>query len=195
MEATIRGSANHAGTTPMAMRRDALSAAAELIVAVRDVAERIGGAQVATVGAIQASPNLVNVIAREARLTIDLRNTDDAALARAEADVRAAANRIAKARGLTIDLRPTQRTRPVVFDPDVVGLVESVAGDLGLPVRRMTSGAGHDAQMMAAICPAGMIFVPSIGGISHNPREDTRAEDLEAGANALLHTMLRLALA
>ncbi|WP_372782909.1 Zn-dependent hydrolase [Phenylobacterium sp.] len=192
-ELTIRGVSNHAGTTPMDLRRDAGFCAAAVAVFVRELAQRMGGAQVATVGQMQLSPNLVNVIAREARLSVDLRNTDDLRLQAAEAELTDFLALLALREGVTIESRPLARTEPVVFDLDVLTVIEAVAADLGQPIRRMTSGAGHDAQMIARIAPAAMIFVPSIGGVSHNPREDTRIEHLEIGANVLLHTMLRLA--
>lgn len=191
-EVTIRGNANHAGTTPMKDRRDAAYCAARVAVGVRDIALRMGGSQVATVGAMQLSPNLVNVIAREARLTVDLRNTDDDKLKAAERDLDQLLEDLAARERVTVTVRELVRTRPVYFDERIVQAVEAVAGELGKPVRRMTSGAGHDAQMMSRICPTGMIFVPSIGGVSHNPREDTSAEHLEVGANTLLRTMIRL---
>jgi N-carbamoyl-L-amino-acid hydrolase len=192
-EVVVRGSANHAGTTPMPLRRDAAYVAAQVVVFVRGLATRMGGAQVSTVGSMQLSPNLVNVIAREARFTVDLRNTDDDLLRAAEAELEAYLVELAQAEGVTIETRDLARTPPVVFSPTVVAAIEQVCADLQQPVLRMTSGAGHDAQMMARICPAAMIFVPSIKGVSHNPREDTRAADLELGANVLLRTMLALA--
>ena len=152
----------------------------------------MGTSQVATVGQLRLSPNLINVIPREARLAVDLRNTDARRLAAAELELAAFLNDFAKAEGVTITVRPLVRTDPVRFDERVVREIENVSRDLGHPARRMTSGAGHDAQMIARIAPSAMIFVPSIAGISHNPRENTSAEHLALGANTLLHTMLRL---
>lgn len=192
-EVTIGGVSNHAGTTPMAMRRDAGVAAAKIVCFVHELAWRMGGSQVGTVGAIRLSPNLINVIPREAVLTIDLRNTDEARLQSAEAEVQGFMAAMRRSGDLQISTRRLARFEPVVFDPDIVATIQDVCAALGHPARRMTSGAGHDAQMMARICPTAMIFTPSIGGISHNPREATAPEHLEIGANALLHTMLRLA--
>lgn len=191
-EITIRGVSNHAGTTPMALRHDAAYCAAAVTVFVRELAERTGPGQVATVGQIRLSPNLVNVIAREARLSVDLRNTDDARLRSAEAELVEFLSALARREKVEIEARRLVRTEPVRFDDRVLAAIEAAAADLGQPVRRMTSGAGHDAQMIARIAPAAMIFVPSIGGVSHNPREDTTAEHLELGANVLLRTMLKL---
>lgn len=192
-ELTIRGTSNHAGTTPMTMRRDAAYCAARVGVFVRDLARRMGGSQVATVGSIRLVPNLVNVIAREATVTVDLRNTDDALLVEAQQELTAFLDELAREQGVEIESRWLARSDSVRFDAGVLAAIEQAALDLNQPIRRMTSGAGHDAQMIARICPAAMIFVPSIDGISHNPRESTTPEHLEIGANVLLHTMLRLA--
>lgn len=192
-EVIFRGVSNHAGTTPMNLRRDAGVCAAEVATFVRGLALRMGRSQVATVGRIEFSPNLVNVIPREARLSIDLRNTDEGLLREAEGEVASFIQAVAVREGVSVEVRPLVRTEPVRFDESVVSLIEQVSVDLGQSSRRMTSGAGHDAQMVAQIAPAAMIFVPSLDGVSHNPREDTRVEHLEIGANVLLHTMLRLA--
>jgi N-carbamoyl-L-amino-acid hydrolase len=153
----------------------------------------MGGAQVGTVGAIRLVPNLINVIAREATVTVDLRNTDEALLQEAERRLAAYLDEIAKAEGLAIATRQLARFQPVRFDPAIVAAIEDVADGLGHQIRRMISGAGHDAQMMARICPTAMIFVPSVKGISHNPAEHTEPEHLRLGADMLLHTLLRLA--
>jgi N-carbamoyl-L-amino-acid hydrolase len=125
-------------------------------------------------------------------LTVDLRNTDGAMLEVAERRLAEACDDLARAEGVTIGTRTLARFDPVDFDPEIVELVERTATGLGHPVRRLPSGAGHDAQMMARVCPAGMVFVPSIGGISHNPAEDTRPEDLVAGAEVLLAVVREL---
>jgi len=192
-EFTIQGVSNHAGTTPMRMRHDAGYVACAIAAQARELARSLGGDQVATVGAIQLTPNLVNVIANRAVFTVDLRNTDETVLREAERRLHAFAAAAAAAEGVTLTHRSLARFEPVAFDPGVVELVESTARRLGHPVRRLPSGAGHDAQMLARVCPAGMIFVPSVGGISHNVREFTASADIEAGANVLLHTMLALA--
>ena len=172
-EFTISGVSNHAGTTPMRLRHDAGYAAAAIAVAARRIAGEIGGYQVATVGVTELDPNLVNVIARTARITVDLRNTDEALLQKAEALLKAAVDEIAESEGVTISSRTLARFEPVAFAPEMVDLIETTAKDQGLSTRRMPSGAGHDAQMFAPHCPTTMIFVPSQGGISHNI-EDTR---------------------
>ncbi|MCY3648124.1 MAG: Zn-dependent hydrolase [Acidimicrobiaceae bacterium] len=192
-EVNITGQSNHAGTTPMSMRRDAGLAAGELVVAVRRIADEMGGTQVGTVGALRLHPDLVNVVAARAQLIIDLRNTDDDDLQSAERRLLTEVKRIADSEDVEIDTKWVARFEPVVFDPRVVELVESNASALGLSVRRMPSGAGHDAQILAAVCPAGMVFVPSVKGISHNPAEYTEPDDLIAGANVLLNTVVTLA--
>jgi len=192
-EFTVHGVANHAGTTPMHLRHDAGYVACEIASEARRIAREMGGNQVATVGAIDLSPNLVNVIAYKAVFTVDLRNTDETALQHAERRLHTYAREIAGSEGVKISARRLARFEPVAFDPATVTLVEETALSLGFSVKRMPSGAGHDAQMLARVCPAAMIFVPSVGGISHNVKEFTTTAQLEAGANVLLHTLLRLA--
>lgn len=192
-EFTVLGVSNHAGTTPMRLRHDAGYVACAIAHHAREIARSLGGDQVATVGAIKLSPNLVNVIANQAVFTVDLRNTDEALLQEAERRLHAFATGVAQAEGVELSHRSLARFEPVAFDPGVVGLVEATARRLGHSVRRLPSGAGHDAQMLARVCPAGMVFVPSVGGISHNVKEFTALPDLEAGANVLLHTLLALA--
>ena len=192
-EFSVRGVSNHAGTTPMRMRHDAGYVASAIAVKARQIASSMGGNQVATVGAMTLSPNLVNVIAYKAVFTVDLRNTDEAALRDAERQLSDYALEIAASEGVEISTRCLARFEPVLFDPASVALVEDTARALGFAVRRLPSGAGHDAQMLARICPTAMIFVPSAGGISHNVKEYTAPADLEAGANVLLHCLLKLA--
>ena len=192
-EFTVLGVSNHAGTTPMRLRHDAGYVACAVAHHARQIAREMGGNQVATVGAIDLSPNLVNVIAYKAVFTVDLRNTDELALQEAERRLHAFAREIGGSEGVTISTRSLARFEPVGFDPGTVSLVEDTARKLGFTVKRMPSGAGHDAQMLARVCPTAMIFVPSAGGISHNVKEYTAQADIEAGANVLLHTLLQLA--
>jgi N-carbamoyl-L-amino-acid hydrolase len=192
-ELTLTGQSNHAGTTPMRLRRDAGYAAAEVAVAVRRLAADLGGHQVGTVGRIDLHPNLVNVVAARATLTLDLRNTDEAVLATSERGLRARVDEIAAAEGVTASWRSLARFAPVAFAEDVISLVERAAGDRGHTVMRLPSGAGHDAQMLARMCPTGMVFVPSRGGVSHNPAEFTEPEDLAAGCQVLADVLVELA--
>jgi beta-ureidopropionase / N-carbamoyl-L-amino-acid hydrolase len=192
-EFTLTGQANHAGTTPMGMRRDAGFVAAAIAVHARQLAKELGGHQVATVGALTLTPNLVNVVAERAVMTIDLRNTDNERLKEAESRLAAFAEATAKAEGVRLESRPLARFDPVAFAPHLVARVEAIAREFELPVKRLPSGAGHDAQMLAAVCPACMIFTPSAGGISHNIAEYTKPEDLAAGADVLLRLVTELA--
>lgn len=192
-ELTITGQSNHAGTTPMRLRHDAGYCAAAVTNFVRILAREMGGSQVATVGKIDLHPNLINVIAARATLTVDLRNTDETLLRQAEDDLAEFLKTLAREEGVSITSRQLARFEPVIFDAAVVQRIESVTRTLGYSQRRMTSGAGHDAQMLARVCPTAMIFVPSVKGISHNPAEHTASADLAAGCNVLLHTLLELA--
>jgi N-carbamoyl-L-amino-acid hydrolase len=192
-EITIEGQSNHAGTTPMTMRRDAGYAAARVAAEVRRLANELGPPQVGTVGSLRLHPDLVNVVAARATLTVDLRNTDDAALQAAEDRLAAFLMRLAEDEGVAISSRSLARFEPVEFNRHVVDLVEATAKRLGHSTMRLPSGAGHDAQMLARVCPSGMVFVPSVAGISHNPAEYTAPDDLVAGANVLLQVMLDLA--
>jgi N-carbamoyl-L-amino-acid hydrolase len=191
---TIDGEANHAGTTPMAMRRDAGQAAARVMTFLRERATGSNAQTVATVGCIAFEPNAINVIPSRAVFTVDLRNPVEAQLRDEEASLARFMMELAEADGVTIAVERLARFEPVVFDQAIVRSIEAAAAVQGLRCRRMTSGAGHDAQMMARICPAAMIFVPSIGGISHNPSELTSPVDLEAGANILLAVVQQLVL-
>lgn len=192
-EIEIRGTSNHAGTTPMALRRDAGWAAGSIINFVRELAQELGGDQVATVGRIEFFPNLVNVVPNRAVLTVDLRNTDEKRLRIAEARLAAHLDALRDAEKVEISTRKLARFAPVRFDPAMCERIETHARALGLATRRMPSGAGHDAQMLAAVCPTAMIFVPSVDGISHNVREYTHARHIEAGAQVLLAVLTELA--
>jgi N-carbamoyl-L-amino-acid hydrolase len=189
-EVTLTGQSAHAGTTPMRLRRDPGVVAAQVVTFVRELTRELGGDQVATVGRIELHPNLVNVVPATVTMTVDLRNTDEATLRVAETRFADELARLAAAEGVTYTTRPLARFEPVEFDPSMIDLVESAAVQLGCSTRRMPSGAGHDAQMLARVCPTAMIFVPSANGLSHNIAEHTDAADLERGANVLLHVLL-----
>lgn len=191
-EVTIVGQSNHAGTTPMRLRHDAGYCAAAIGHFLRQLAREMGGNQVATMGKVDLHPNLINVIAARAKVTVDLRNTDEAALRQAEQRFAEFLKQLAADEGVRIEARSLARFEPVIFDRGVAELIARTAQRLGHSCRPMTSGAGHDAQMIARIAPTAMIFVPSIRGISHNPAEDTKPEHLAAGADVLLHTLLEL---
>lgn len=192
-ELTLIGQSNHAGTTPMALRRDAGYGAGAIIAAVRDITAQIGDTQVGTVGKIELAPNIINVVPGRATLTVDLRNSDAAQLQKSEKLLGHFLLGLAEQEGLEIQQKQLVRFDPVKFDPGIVDMIEQHAGRLGQSCKRMTSGAGHDAQMMARICPSAMIFVPSRDGVSHNPAEYTDDKHLENGANLLLNVVLAMA--
>jgi beta-ureidopropionase / N-carbamoyl-L-amino-acid hydrolase len=190
---TIEGVANHAGTTPTNMRRDAGLAAARVITYLRDQANASNGTTVATVGTIEFKPNAVNVIPSLATFTVDLRDPNEQRLKEEEKALANYLKELAISEEVSITTEQLVRFNPVTFDQTIVEMIEQAASGRGLHSRRMTSGAGHDAQMMARICPTAMIFVPSIDGISHNPKEFTKDTDLVAGANVLLDVVSNLA--
>lgn len=192
-ELTIEGTSNHAGTTPMGMRQDAGYAASAISCGVRNITREMGGNQVGTCGRIHLEPNLVNVIARKAVMTVDLRNTDSTKMRESEERLDALIEQVEQDANVQISKRRLCRFEPVPFDEKIVALVGKAAEESGLSYRRMPSGAGHDAGLMAGMCPAGMIFVPSVNGISHNVEELTLDHHLEAGANILLKCALELA--
>jgi N-carbamoyl-L-amino-acid hydrolase len=192
-EVTIEGQSNHAGTTPMSMRHDPAYVAASLAVFLRQLSQRFGGHQVCTVGKIDLFPNLINVVPAKAVLTLDVRNTNEQLLQQAEQEITDYIAQLELSEGVTITRRPLARFEPVEFDEGVTSLIEDIAQSHGHSVQRMPSGAGHDAQMLARVCPTSMIFVPSEKGISHNPAEYTSQEDITNGANVLLQAMLALA--
>lgn len=189
-EYRITGVSNHAGTTPMRLRHDAGYVAAAIAVEARRLASEFGGNQVATVGVNELRPNLVNVIANQALVTVDLRNTDDALLNQAEARMAGFVRQTARAEDVNVQTRTLARFAPVEFNAAMIALVEENAKTLGHSVRRLPSGAGHDAQMFAPNCPTAMIFVPSRDGISHNINEYTEPAHIQAGANTLLQAVM-----
>lgn len=188
---TIEGAANHAGTTPTRMRKDAGLAAAKVNVFARELVTKSGG--VATVGTIAFEPGAVNVIPSRAVFTLDLRNPDKAKLDSDDAAIGAYLKELEKSDGVRITSEHMTCFDPVPFDDGICRIIEKSAQNRGLSVRRMVSGAGQDAQMLARICPTAMIFVPSVNGISHNPRELTHDEDVINGANVLLDVLKELA--
>jgi beta-ureidopropionase / N-carbamoyl-L-amino-acid hydrolase len=191
-ELTITGQSNHAGTTPMSLRHDAGYAAARIATFIRELAIGIGHPQVGTCGAITLHPNLINVVAAKAVITVDLRNTNETILAASERRLADCIHELEKTEGVTITSRVLARFEPVQFDERVIALVEKTISALGSTVKRLPSGAGHDAQMLARMCPTAMIFTQSHKGISHNPAEFTGPEDLVMGADILLQVMLQL---
>lgn len=192
-DVVVKGTPNHAGTTPMKDRQDALIAAAQLTLAVREIVMAEVGAQVGTVGHLEVSPNAVNVIPGEVRMSIEVRDLSTAKLDRLGEKIRTRAAAIATETRTQITIRSNGHNESAVASPEIQRVIEASARKLNLKTRHLPSGAGHDAQQMAKLMPMGMIFVPSIGGISHSPREFTPWQDCTNGANVLLETVLELA--
>ena len=189
----LAGEANQVGPTPMEGRHDALVAAAEMILAVRALPARMGGNMVATVGEIQNYPNSRNIIPDRVHFTVDIRSWDDEHALKSWDLLKKDFQDIAARHGTPIKIDETWRVAHAPFDEKLVQRVLETAGQLGCSSLHMVSGAGHDASYMNQVCPTAMIFVPSIGGRSHVEVENTRWEDCEAGANVLLHCILKTA--
>ena len=186
----ITGVANHAGTTPMAERQDALIAASQLTLAVREAATARPGRQVGTVGRLEVTPNSPNVIPGQVMLSVELRDLSEDVLRSLAEDIRARAALIARDTRTEITMSLASRNPPALAHAPVQQAIARATDRAGLTAMRLPSGAGHDAQMIAALCPMGMIFVPSIGGVSHSPRELTTWEDCARGATVLLDAVL-----
>ncbi len=193
LEVTVRGRPDHAGTTPMDLRRDALAGAAAMIQAIESIARSLGKPAVATVGKIRAEPDQINVIPGLVAFTVDLRHPDLGARRALEDRIRSLCGTIASERSLGLEIRVLQERSPVPMHPEVRRLLARAAQDSGSNATEMVSGAGHDAQILAARCRVGMLFVPSIGGRSHCPEESTRPEDLELGTRVLARALDLLA--
>src|SRR5215813_13682337 len=191
-DVTVEGFANHAGTTPMNQRRDALLAAAKFIEAVNRIVTSVPGRQVGTVGKLQAWPGAYNVIPGKVVLGLELRDLDATKIQTLFRKIRDESAQIAKSTGTTFEFTETNSIVPAPTDERLRKLIDETAKSLGLSTKWLPSGAGHDAQEIARIGPVGMIFVPSVGGISHSPKEFSRPEDIANGANVLLNTLLRL---
>jgi len=190
---TFEGEARHAGTTPMDARRDAAVGAAAFVVGVRDVVSRTFPGCVATVGDIATEPGSFNVVPGRARLRLECRSLDGAQLDRLEEALVGRARAEATAFGLDVTVERVGRVEPAPTDSDVRGALADAAAALGLTTMELPSGAGHDAQSLSAVTPTGMVFVPSRGGVSHDPAEQTAWEDCLNGANVLLHATVALA--
>lgn len=189
---TFRGKANHAGTTPMHLRKDALVGASELVLAVRETVHQLGGRLVGTVGFMEITPGGVNVVPGAVRMSIELRDMEASITTEATKRLAERAREIADRYGLTVEFREAPSIPGVPTDETMQAIIEDEAQALGLSAKRMISGAGHDAEHMATICPTGMIFVPSKGGISHSPAEWTEWDDAANGAQVLLNSVVRL---
>jgi N-carbamoyl-L-amino-acid hydrolase len=188
----VKGFANHAGTTPMGERRDALLAAAKVVEAVREIATRASGRQVGTVGRFEVFPNAPNVIPGLVKLSVEFRDLSAATIARLGEETTARLQQIARETGTEITMVRALHDDPALADVRIQKQIEAAAATLGLTTLHLPSGAGHDAQNLAKLAPMGMIFIPSIGGISHSPKELSRWSDCANGADVLLRTVLRV---
>jgi len=192
-DVTIIGFANHAGTTPMLRRQDAILAAAKLIVAVNEAALSTPGRQVATVGRVRAEPGAPNVVPGKVVMSLEIRDLTSEKIQLIFSKIEKAAQIIAVESGTQISFAAVDVTAvPAPTDKRMREIISAAADELGLSQKLMPSGAGHDAQDIAKIAPTGMIFIPSVGGISHSPNEYSRPEDMANGANVLLQTILRI---
>ncbi len=191
----FRGQADHSGTTPMAMRKDALVAAGYLITYIDEVCREHAdeGGVVGTVGAIKVEPGVINAIPGRVELQVDVRSIDSSSKRKAAGLIRKRARRIASERGMKVEVLTIRDEEPVPLHPRVISLIRATCEERAVPFEVMPSGAGHDAMQMARITPTGMIFIPSINGVSHNPTEWTDPEDICLGAQLLVETLLRAA--
>jgi N-carbamoyl-L-amino-acid hydrolase len=193
LKVRVGGMNSHAGTTPMEVRRDPLLGASRMVDAIDRIARTLRPDAVATVGEFAVGPGSINVINQEVRFSIDVRCPEEPALEELKSRVVAACEEIVEAMGLSMEMEEIWNVPPTVFADPIVGAVERAAQGLGLPARRIISGAGHDAKYLADICPTGMIFIPCKDGISHNETEDVLPEHAAAGADVLVNAMLDLA--
>src|SRR6266478_6561409 len=193
LEVTVTGRSDHAGTTPMDLRLDALAGAAAMVQAVESIAKSLGRPAVATVGKLEVEPDQINVVPGRVVFTVDLRHPDLAGRRALEERVRSLCDTISQERRLGLAIRTLQEKPPVAMHPDVRALLARAAKECGVQAAEMVSGAGHDAQILAARCKVGMLFVPSIGGRSHCPEEATSPEHLELGTTVLRKALELLA--
>jgi hydantoinase/carbamoylase family amidase len=191
LELTFDGRANHAGTTPMDLRHDALTVAARVVVEAEDLGRR-GGARVITVGRLEVSPGARNVVPGQVRMSVDIRDADDGRVRAATTELTHRARDLAGRAGVTATAVALAAEPAVPTDPGIRTAIEKAAAHHGYPTLRLPSGAGHDTQVMAALAPVGMIFVPSVGGVSHSPHERTSPDDLIAGLRVLHDTVVEL---
>lgn len=189
----VSGTANHAGTTPMGLRRDALAGTAEMLLALEQSAVMAGDPLVATTGRLEVIPGTPNVIPGEVQFTVDIRHSDAELLASFCSEIITGFERIAEVRGLELEVTQTLATTPAPMNKELCGALEQICLEQGRTFRSMVSGAGHDAQLFAPQCPAAMIFVPSRAGVSHSPEEYSSPKELAAGLDVLTALLYKLA--
>jgi beta-ureidopropionase / N-carbamoyl-L-amino-acid hydrolase len=193
IEVTVEGQSDHAGPSPMRLRHDALAAAAQIVSGVERIALERDEIAVATVGRLTVEPNIINTIPGKVTFSVDFRHPEPAVLEAQVKRLEELAARVAEERGVRVSLNRFWTSEATPFDPNVVAAIERAVDRLGLPGHTLWSGAGHDAKYLADVCPSGMIFVRSRGGLSHCEAEYSTPEDIEAGANVLLFAALALA--
>lgn len=195
LELTLEGTANHSGTTPMSMRADAFTGLSQVARCIPDVIENVGTEQSRiTIGHVTLTPNQPHTIPGKAVFSVILRDTSEAVMQSLKKTFLEQAQTCAARQGLELDIVQRSWLPPSPLDAELADLLQSTADDLGLTAKRMPSGAGHDAQTMQSICSSGLIFVPSRKGISHAPEEFSAWEDIEKGANLMLHALMKLAM-
>jgi N-carbamoyl-L-amino-acid hydrolase len=192
-EVTVTGQTDHAGPSPMHLRHDALTAAAEIILGVEQIAKQRDETAVATVGRIAAQPNIINTIPGQVVFSADFRHSDPTILEGQVGKLHELVDDVASRRGVDVTIERFWTSEPTPFDPTVQAAVRDAATALDIPVGELWSGAGHDAKYLADVCPSGMIFVRSEGGLSHCEAEYSTPADIEAGANLLLNAAINLA--
>ncbi|MBB3981326.1 hydantoinase/carbamoylase family amidase [Sphingobium fontiphilum] len=192
LSAIVTGQANHAGTTTMALRRDALTGAAEMMLAIEGIARDDASDLVATVGRIEALPGAPNVVPGEVRFSIDIRSGDPARRDRAAQAILVALEHVASSRGLAVAVEQVHDLPASPCDPALMDMMDAALADAGHPPFRLVSGAGHDAMAMAALCPTAMLFIRCRAGISHNPAEHIDPADAEAAFQAMLGFIRKL---
>jgi allantoate deiminase len=193
LEVTVTGRPDHAGTTPMDLRLDALTGAAAMVHAVESIAKSLGKPAVATVGTLEVEPDQINVVPGKVVFTVDLRHSDLSGRRALEERIRSLCGTISQERRLGLAIRTLQEKPPVAMHPEIRALLGRAAKESGITATEMVSGAGHDAQVLAARCRVGMLFVPSIGGRSHCPEEATKPADIELGTRVLARSLELLA--
>ena len=191
-EVIVDGFANHAGTTPMDKRNDALYAASLYVQSVHEIGKKTPGNQVATVGMIKPFPGAPNVIPGKVSASLEIRDLNEKKIDSIYNKIKRSAEKIAKRTGTTFQFQQTINIVPEPTNDVIIKAISEASNDLKLKSKFMPSGAGHDAQEIAQICPIGMIFIPSKNGISHSPKEYSTANDISNGANVLLHTVLKI---
>lgn len=189
---TIQGQANHAGTTPMNMRRDALATAAQLVLAVEDMAKHFPGDPVATVGALQVWPNAINIVPGWVEMSLDMRDLSQEVIEHMLEQLRRKIETVAVASRTKIRIKPELKVEPTLAQEEIQAVIVESCNELGLSYTHLPSRASHDAQEVGRFTDMGMIFVPSLAGISHSADEYTSPEQCSQGANVLLNTLLKL---